>query len=181
MEADEVQYIGFFKRILIYWVELLIFIAPMIFLYRLTTELAFEYQSVLLVYLKWIVVFAFNLFLLVVLGGSIGKLMFRVRVVNSKGNYPTIIQALIRYAPIIAMGLISANNELLNYGFGFALGGYLIRIFSIGVFLFILLDVVFILFNKERRALHDYMADTYVIRKESMDTFTHRNTSGLTQ
>jgi uncharacterized RDD family membrane protein YckC len=178
MEADKVNYIGLFRRILIYLVEMLILLAPMIFLYQLATKYALEYQSIIWVYSKWIIVFAFNITFLVLFGGGIGKLIFGVRVVNSKGNYPTITEAIIRSFPMIVSGLIAANNEMMNYEFGYAISGFLVSIFSIGLFVFFLLDGLSILINNERRAIHDQIAGTYVIKKDSINTFKSNTLEG---
>jgi len=178
MEVNKIQYIGFFKRILIYLVEMLGLLVPMIFLYQMTTRLAIEYQSILIIYFKWILVFGVNLFLLVLFGGGIGKLIFGVRVVNSKGNYPTLLQALIRYSPIMVSGMISATNEVRSYEFGFDLSGYIYNVLSICIIIFIIFDVVSILLNKEKRAVHDFMADTYVISRKSKDKFKQQTLEG---
>ncbi len=169
-----IEYVSFFKRAIIYFVDILILLVPMAFLYRNTYFLAMEHQSSLILLSKWIILFGFNITCLVLFGGTIGKLIFKVRVVNANGRYPTILQALIRYSPLMVSAVFALCKEIISTGIGplyeiLANNALFINIFSILVSLLIIFDGVSTFFNKERRALHDFMANTYVVVKNNRE------------
>lgn len=178
--GNNVEYIGLFKRFLMYTVEIIVLLVPLVIIYRITTQLAIEFQSVPLLFSKWIIVFLYNITMMVFWGGTIGKLIFGARIVNAEGNYPTVFQAVIRYSPFLISGIFSTINETTAYGFGLELGIFtgLINV-AAAVFPFLLLfDVISIFFNNEKRAVHDFMANTYVIRKTSIEVFKSKAVAG---
>ena len=120
------------------------------------------------------------LLLIVKYGGTPGKLLLRIRIVNKQGTFISLSFALLRLLLIFLVII----NSLLKYYHAFA--GlplsenpqtlHAIRTYggvynTIGTFLFVLflIDVGIILLrnNKKNRAIHDFIAGSYVITKES--------------
>ncbi|UJF32944.1 RDD family protein [Paenibacillus hexagrammi] len=171
MIKQEVEYVSFVKRALIYLVDMIIMFVPLLLLYRKTYFLALEYQSSFILLSKWIILFGFQISCLVLFGGTIGKLIFKIKVVNAAGNNPTLLQAAMRYSILMLSAVLALTKEIIHTELGplhniLASYSNLINILSTLVFLITVYDGFSMLFNKERRALHDFMANTFVIKKQ---------------
>lgn len=169
IQQNEV-YVSLYKRILMYLIDIVILLVPLFYLYRYTYFLAAEHQSSLILLSKWILLFGFNITCVVLFGGTIGKLIFGVRIVNASGRYPTILQAIVRYSLLMASALFALCKEIINTGIGplsdiLANRYYIINLLSILASLLIIYDGTSLFFNKKRRALHDFMADTVVVKR----------------
>jgi uncharacterized RDD family membrane protein YckC len=173
VDIESIEYVDFFKRILITVVEFVIMLLPLVYLYRATYFLALDHQSTLILLSKWIIVLAFNILLIVVCGGTVGKLIFKVRIVDIHGKYPNLIKAIKRNIFWIISSSMALLKEIINSNFGplsERLSHYLVGINLISwvASLLIIADLLTILMNRERRALHDYIAGTYVVSKASI-------------
>jgi len=122
------------------------------------------------------------LLLIVKYGGTPGKLLLRIRIVNKQGTFISLSFALLR----LLLTFLVIINSLLKYYHAFASLplsenpqtlreiSHAIRSYggvynTIGTFLFVLflIDVGIILLrnNKKNRAIHDFIAGSYVITK----------------
>ena len=122
--------------------------------------------------------------LIIKYGGSPGKLLLGVRIVNKQGSFISLKSVLLRFSFIFLMSI----NSFLKYYHVFAIHSLseqpqtfreisnAIKSYggiynTIGTFLFILflIDVGIILLpnNKKNRAIHDFIAGSYVITKKS--------------
>jgi len=121
-----------------------------------------------------------HLFFLVKFGGSPGKILVKIKVVNQYDNYLAIRNALLRFIPFLLFGLlavlqqsvaiysflpeevplnqVSAACLILKYGNVF------LWYIPFG-FLLVIVDTLTILFNIKKRAIHDYIAGSYVIKR----------------
>jgi uncharacterized RDD family membrane protein YckC len=177
---EPIEYVNFFKRILIAIVEFAIMLLPLVLLYRATYFLAVDHQSVLILLSKWIVVLIFNLLLIISCGGTVGKLIFKVRIVDIHGKYPTVFKAIKRNVFWIVSSLMTALKEIINSNFSplndslshYSVG---INLISTVATLLIIADLLTILKNPKRRALHDYIAGTYVVSKASVSSSPHQS------
>jgi len=124
------------------------------------------------------------LLLIVKYGGTPGKLLLRIRIVNKQGTFISLSSALLR----LLLTFLVIINSLLKYYHAFAglplsenpqtlreifhairsYGGVYNTIERV-LFVLFLIDVGIILLrnNKKNRAIHDFIAGSYVITKES--------------
>jgi len=97
-------------------------------------------------------------------GQTLGKRLLNIRVVDNDGKRPTIIKGLIR--SLIVLGIASTIIDLIllntipqkTY-----IPCYLI--ISVIETIFIVITAICVLYRKDRRGLHDMMANTNVIRE----------------
>lgn len=178
-------YVGFWKRVLAALIDTLFGFA----MFPVTMPMLYwsmEHQTALPDLGYTIVWTALWMWLLVRFGGTPGKLIIGVRVVNQSGHFLSWSQAFRRFifpnlllalnqqlqlwrvvathdGPVPTDNLITLGKILNEYGQPFA---------TIGTILgwLIYVDIGAILVNRERRAIHDFIAGSYVITKESYDT-----------
>ena len=143
---------------------------------------SFQHKTVLpeLVYsLVWHIVF---LYLVIVFGGTPGKLLMRIRIVNLSGEFLSLSAAIKRISPYLLVGIVGSfqiYNAVNNHP-GFdghpsfmqlweALDEYggISPALLIASSLFIYVDIGAILFNNKKRAIHDFLAGSFVITKTS--------------
>jgi uncharacterized RDD family membrane protein YckC len=172
-DIEPIEYVNFFKRILMTVVEFAIMLLPLVLLYRATYFLALDHPSVLVLLSKWIVVLFINILFIVSFGGTVGKLIFKVRIVDIHGKYPTVLKAIMRNVFWIVSSSMALLKEIINSNFSpfsDTLSHYSVGITLISTIttLLIIADLLTILMNPERRAIHDYIAGTYVVSKSSI-------------
>jgi uncharacterized RDD family membrane protein YckC len=160
----EVEYAGFWKRVLAFILDMIV-LSPVLFFYMKYYKYFVDNKIVLPVLLYTILSYSFQVFFDVKYGGTPGKLIAKVRIVNSDGQYITILQSIWRLSPQLVA------NILFIIGHFFISSEGINRVLSpienvISYFYFI--DVLVIVFNKKKRAIHDYIANTYVVTKQSL-------------
>jgi uncharacterized RDD family membrane protein YckC len=173
-QLDLDAYVGFWKRVLINFVDFLILALPDYVLNRISVAAAESADSAVPLFIQFVLLIAFNLFMVVRFGGTPGKLIFKVRIVNEDGDYPVLKQAVIRDSFFIINAflgvIVSLDTKPLS-----AVTSDLIHwsplAMSLNVFLgwVIVIDCLIIVFTRRNRALHDMMAGTYVVKKTELD------------
>ncbi|WP_310831714.1 RDD family protein [Paenibacillus pedocola] len=170
----EYDYVGFWQRVLISLLDFLILAIPAYFLNRWAVSAAEQYHSGIPLWIQWVLLTLFNIFMVVRYGGTPGRLVLRTRIVNERGEYPTVKQAFIRYTfylinsllgVIVTAGDGSVSGVDNYYSNWVPLCIALVQIVS----LVILIDCLIIVFSRRNRAFHDVMADTYVVKKAALD------------
>jgi uncharacterized RDD family membrane protein YckC len=163
IEPENIQYVGFWKRVCAMLLDTII-ISPLLILYMQHYKYFVSKKMVLPILLYYFVTFAFDIFFNFRFGATPGKLIMRYRIVNENGRFISLQKAIIRFS----FNFINAILYILKY---FVLtNGMIFNIVDVlydVVTLIILIDVLAIVFNKEKRALHDYLAGSYVITKET--------------
>lgn len=159
----EFEYVGFWTRVGATIIDILI-IVPIILIITLIfrdTMLQSQKQAIWLRIMINIIVIIFRIFFTVTYGGTPGKLVTKIRIINERGNYIAVDKALLRLLPNLFYTIISASvrhsmgNDV-SPGLGLLLD------------LILILDVSLIAFNEKKKALHDYLAKSYVVTKESL-------------
>ncbi|MGB0525181.1 MAG: RDD family protein [Flammeovirgaceae bacterium] len=192
--THDFNFVSFGKRVFITLTDLLVN-ASIIFCSFYILQYSIEYNTAwpqFIYFFGWLGLYTY---LLVSFGISPGTFLVRAKVVNSTGNYVNISAALFRNLPyllslILHTALIwnttsqmSASPIVPNSFYQIidiynTHSPFLFQIL-IGFQLFILFDTLSTLFNAQRRALRDFLSDSYVIdRTNYYRIFLHRKHQG---
>jgi uncharacterized RDD family membrane protein YckC len=173
------NYAGFWRRFGAFWIDFVVFTPVMAFAYFMSER--FRLFSV-----YWFIPGAaiglwFYVYLVAKYGGTPGKLLLKLKIALVDGSPVTYRAAAIRYAVLFLLSLassagIAAATWSMSDDLYFSLG-YLERskaitelapswygIAAIGIQVWVWSEFISMLFNKKRRAIHDFMAGTVVIR-----------------
>ena len=175
----ELRYAGFWRRFGAYWVDLLVFL-PLTGLVLWVGGMTRLFQLYYFVPGLLIGMF-FHVYLVKRYGGTPGKLLMKTRISRLDGTAVSYRDALIRYSVLFVLSaLISiatlvgtlniSDSEYLSLGFQARnlrlmqlVPGWFMPV-NILLNIWIWGEFVVMLTNKRRRALHDFMAGTVVIR-----------------
>lgn len=184
-------YIGFWKRVLAAIIDAAIGI-PLIPLSMFLYRYAYANRTIVFCVLYSVIWTAVWMWLIVRFGGTPGKLAIGARVVNDKVCYLNWPQAFRRM--LFPMILMSVNSLCMTYAtvHGYPDGaaistlaergsliheyGQPFRITNAALMPLFYLDILVILMNKEKRAIHDFIAGSFVITKESYAAMTSKET-----
>ncbi len=181
--TNEFVFVGFWKRVLAVAIDGIIFFPLFFPVSRLVGTWAYEYRTVMPTILWFLLNTSFFIVLVVRFGGSPGKLLIGVRIVDAGGRFLSWTRALRREVfPLLLIGLTGIlvlwkvvatfpddlphttgleRGELwYSYGQPFAM---IYDVLGFAIFA----DIGIILFNKKKRAIHDFIAGSYVITKDS--------------
>ncbi|MFC1557787.1 RDD family protein [candidate division KSB1 bacterium] len=191
--TDELVFVGFWKRVLAFLIDFVINIDFFLITKPLMTW-TMTHRNIILATLWSIIWIILWLWLVVRFGGTPGKLIIGVRIVNVSGKFLSWGKAVRR---IIFPVLIMEINSLLQlwkalntypdstlhssffeiaelmkeYGQPFVMIG-MILVYARYV------DIGAILFNRKKRALHDFIAGSYVVTKKSYRALTEPSIEG---
>jgi uncharacterized RDD family membrane protein YckC len=185
-KIDEVVFVGFWKRISAGLIDCAVFL-PVILVWIIFRHRVVAWEvangNIIPGLIWYIVSTIFGLWLVVRFGGSPGKLILGIRIVDVQGKYLSWTKAFRRWIfPALITGVNNAlmrwkafstypdstphstsleiKNLINEYGQPFA---------AIGIYLggLALVDIIVIVLNRKKRAIHDFVAGSYVISKES--------------
>lgn len=171
------DYVGFWKRVLVSFIDFLILLLPNYVLNRLFVSAAVSVDSSLPLFIQFALLAGFNIFMVVKYGGTPGKLILGVRIVNEQGGSPALKQALIRDCFFIVNSflavIVSLNTRELA-DISSSLAGWSPLASGLNAFLgwVIVIDCLFVAFTRRNRAVHDMMAGTYVVKKIALNQLT---------
>ncbi|MDQ0876494.1 putative RDD family membrane protein YckC [Paenibacillus sp. V4I3] len=177
LSLNEIQYIGFWKRVLMYILDLIIIGIPSILLYRFSLNTSIKIGSVFPFIIYWLLFCAFYVFMAVKFGGTPGKLLSKARIVDKEGNFLHIGSAAIRYLLFFLYSIIvvlklkegidlKVNSHDISHFLSTHKGKFSLIGNFIGVITFF--ECLSVLFNYKKRTLHDFAAGSYVV---SLDTY----------
>ena len=187
--TEQFVFVGFGKRFLAYFIDLI----PGCAFVPLTRGImvwSFQHRTIL-PYVAWSTVWAVVwLWLVVRFGATPGKFTIRARIVDRDGVFLSWGRAFLRMTPgllysvILLLRISTAIGEYPEgapcstfHEIGLLLRDYgnpLYRHLFLPLVLFIYLDAGTILFNREKRAIHDFIAGSYVITKDSYQAVTEQ-------
>lgn len=162
IQENDFIYFGFWERVLMRLIDFGIIFIPLGLLYRFAVNESFQMNSIIPYILMWIVTSAYYVLTLSILGGSPGKLILKATVVDHSGNKLSFYKSLLRsifyilYAVTMIFAFSSSNFKPINAPFDVI--AQLIGVVTI------LSDLV-VLFNRRKKALHDYIAGSVVIKQ----------------
>lgn len=170
---EQEDFIGFWKRVLATILDLLIILIPAVIVYWIFNLLAVSLHSEIPIILEYIFFVVFDVFMIVRFGGTPGKLVLKMKIVNQQGNIPTLKEALIRnifriistiFSMIVGVSLYDLTVISTTLNLWAPLATDLSKILG----LIMLVDYLFVAFTPRKRALHDMMAGTYVVDKSAI-------------
>lgn len=192
-EAKVEVYAGIIRRVIASFTDIIIlfllslFIYFLIFLYFIDTEKITYHYFINYILSNPVIIFILFLFISTcyftfthsILGQSIGKYIFKIKVVSLKGEKINFIVSLLRWLILIILGLspIIISTILLKFFFKFweisyilnslldTYYGILLITISISIFN---LGYLWIFVDYNRRGLHDKFTFTIVIKKSSL-------------
>ncbi|MDI4649224.1 RDD family protein [Cohnella hashimotonis] len=161
-QENDFIYFGFWKRVLMRIIDFGIIFIPLGLLYRFAVYESVQMNSILPYILMWIVTSAYYVLTLSIFGGTPGKLILKAKVVDHSGNQLSFYQSLLRsifyilYAVTMIFAFSDANFKPINAPFDVI--AQLIGVVTI-------LSDLIVLFNRRKKALHDYIAGSVVIKQ----------------
>lgn len=167
---EQEDFIGFWKRVLATILDLIVILIPAVIVYWIFNSLAVSLHSEIPIILEYILFVVFDVFMIVRFGGTPGKLILKIKIINQQGNYPTLKEALIRnifriistiFSMIVGVSLYDLTAISTNLALWAPLATDLSKILGF----IMLVDYLFVAFTPRKRALHDMMAGTYVVDK----------------
>ncbi|MGE7615288.1 RDD family protein [Paenibacillus sp. NPDC101420] len=170
---EQEDFIGFWKRVLATILDLLIILIPAVIVYWIFNSLAVSLHSEIPIILEYIFFVVFDVFMIVRFGGTPGKLVLKMKIVNQQGNIPTLKEALIRnifriistiFSMIVGVSLYDLTVISTTLNLWAPLATDLSKILG----LIMLVDYLFVAFTPRKRALHDMMAGNYVVDKSAI-------------
>lgn len=175
---SSVRYAGFWQRALatiIDGVVLLMFMP----LANILIVYSFEHQSLFPQFYNSFFIYGVGLFMIIQFGGTPGKLFLGLRIVNEKKQFISINSSVLRslltlifiliYSLQFRYAFLNAPNLARHYTlnevayFVNSYGG-VYKIINLSLFALYVADLMAITFNSEKRALHDFVAGTYVVK-----------------
>lgn len=173
------HYAGFWRRFAAYWLDFLIFV-PAIGLSFWLGEKSRLFN--LYSYLPWLVFgLWFHVYLVKRYGGTPGKLMLKIRITRVDGSPVSYREAILRHSVLFVLSTLQSialiiatfsmsDSEYLSLSF-MARSQRLVEIspswyqpITLLMNIWIWSEFVIMLTNKRRRALHDFIAGTVVVR-----------------
>jgi uncharacterized RDD family membrane protein YckC len=176
-EEVKIQYVGFWTRILVNIIDIILLI-PIIFVYQFIMKLSLESRSVIPITIYYIILYLYLIFMMVRFGGTPGRLILKTKITNVNGEKLSVLQAFLRlitYIPSSIAFIVSIQFVINQINMEGLQGKEIMEFYklkkesnifnSIGSIL-LLIDILWILFNKKKRALHDYLAGSFVVYKD---------------
>lgn len=174
-------YVGFWKRFLAMFIDGLIMM-PFVYIFYLIESVNI-FAAMLVVFLSTSFFYGYTIFFNYKYGGTIGKLVVNIRITRPNGSTIGMRESFLRssvdliFAVFFVIGQVVAlsivdSEQYTNASFvdrGTLMTTlfpvwYVYVIYSSNIWCFG--ERLFLLFNKRKRALHDFIAGTVVIHKE---------------
>lgn len=177
-DSAQIRYAGFWLRFVAMWIDLFVLIPVAVITYYFVSEYRlFHLYSIIpsLLFSIW-----FNIYLVYRYGGTPGKLILGMRIAMVDGSSVTLKGAILRHIVLIVLSTIQSIGEAiasLKITDAQYLSTELLKkpevlatyapawyhIVSLLITLWVWSEFITMLFNKKRRAIHDYMAGTVVV------------------
>ncbi|MDP4182675.1 MAG: RDD family protein [Bacillota bacterium] len=156
------KYIGFWKRVLAILIDI-IFLIPIAILYLKTYKYFVSHKMIAPVLIYYILIYAYHIFFITKYGGTPGKLLTKIKIVNKNCENLSIKQVLLRYSPQILGTLIFLIMNFYNLN---SEQNKVLKLINSLIGYFTMADVLVIVFDNKKRAIHDYIAGSFVISKK---------------
>lgn len=175
-EQPQYSYVGFWPRLGALLIDAIIL---WVFNYLLEFPLSELDNNLVLIVVTAAVPLFYNLFLEYKYGATFGKMLLKIKIVNYELQPPGINNIVLRNIIYIVIQLVTFGTELNSYfnslssepveftGFDSFFTPVMIigLIYSVGVLVIYVIELVFLLNDPKCRALHDRIGKTYVVKK----------------
>lgn len=167
---------GFWIRVVAYLIDMLVFI-PLIFVWLYNLYHIHSYALSLVLTIPNLI---YQPYMESRYGATLGKMAVKIQVVDEQGLYLPLWRAYIRYLPMLFSIFITMISNYYLYNL---LGSEHVsaakvsavkvisefkdplKILSDILNYFLVIDCITIIFNKRKRAIHDFWAESYCVRK----------------
>lgn len=177
------EYAGFWKRVLATLIDVIIAIV-LLPLSNCLLTLSFSSKTILpmLIY-DFVFTALIQYYCMMKFGGTPGHLIMKVLTIGDNGYYLNFNRAFLRTLidlPGIIFSLLQLNYAINNVPTGvehdnfIKIGFILVQyggVYTLFAMLFnriIFIDIIVVLFNKKKRAIHDFIAGSYVVTQDSI-------------
>lgn len=174
------EYAGFWKRFGAYWLDVIIMI-PVMVIAVWGNELSRYFQLYYLIP-GLLIGLWFNVYLVKRYGGTPGKLILKIKITKLDGSDVGYREAALRYSVLFFLSILSSipmilasqgmtDAEYFSVGWQYRSVALMERtpgwynLVTIATNIWIWSEFIVILTNKKRRAIHDFIAGTVVIKK----------------
>ena len=157
----KIKCVGFFKRLLACLIDGLV-LSPIFLIPYLLQIQVYNIKYFVLYVAITSLSHLYTILLPVFFGGTIGKIIMKIKIVNKNGSHINFNQSLIRWSPYIISFILAIVLLLIPFQ---SLIWYTVKGISSLFSYFVFLEAFVLIFNPDRRTIHDYMASTYVVEK----------------
>ncbi|MDO8526736.1 MAG: RDD family protein [Deltaproteobacteria bacterium] len=176
----QLEYVGVWKRLLAYLVDIVIFL-PLLPLSKFLLLYSFQHRTILPQIVMGLMMLSFWIFVTTKFGGTPGKLLLKLRVVNDDQNFISFFDSFLRVLPWIAISLVSYLelhyaissitwiSTVKSYDDAAKILSATKSIYGKILGVLVLIDLLVIIFNDKKRSLHDFIAGSYVVTKSSLE------------
>lgn len=177
--SSTIKVVGFWRRVRMTLLDWVIAVIPITILYIFSLKFSIRTESVLPFVIYWLFFSVTMIFFTVKYGGTLGKLIMKAKIVDNHGRNLTIVRSIYRiiFYIIYAISMIILLNEAIymkvdekNIGNYMANSNGVIGQIILIISFVSIISALFVAFNRNRRAIHDFLAGSYVI-----DTRTTNN------
>jgi uncharacterized RDD family membrane protein YckC len=175
--SDKKIYVGIGSRLLAEIIDSIILLPLSIVCIRVSNKSLFLFS--LSSFTGALVIYLYNIVLVKKYGGTFGKLICRIKIVNKNYNNVNYKQSIIRYLYLIVLDflkrmamLLIAFNSRIDWGktSGFAIYTAMqkikiIKFIAVLDAVWIIAEIIVLLTNKKNQSIHDFVAKTYVVEK----------------
>ena len=102
-------------------------------------------------------------------GQTLGKKITNIVVINKQGNYLSLKESFIRYFFLEIITVGNAVFHLLEYIFPYKIFLSISMRFSYIFFILTIINIIFVIFHKQKRGIHDLIAGSFVIHKDFLN------------
>lgn len=179
LPAGQLAYAGFWRRFGAYWIDAVV-LAPLSVVSYFMGEQSRMFMAYFLLP-SLILTLLFHVYLVVRYGGTPGKLLLKTRIAMVDGAPVTYKAALLRHLPLMVLSALlgicmvmatmqMTDQEYFSVGYmerSFKLVGAMpswFWIVNVSLNVWVWGEFVTMLTNKKRRAIHDFLAGTVVLR-----------------
>ena len=153
--------VGFLKRFVATFIDGLI-ISPIVLVLYFSGINLYNEKTIGAYIILNSISYLYSILLPVFFGGTVGKLLLKIKIVNSEGNNISFIQSTLRWSPYLLSFIVMIVLAIITkQGVLFSILGFISKVLNY----FTLIEAVVLLVNKSNRTIHDYLANTYVIEK----------------
>jgi uncharacterized RDD family membrane protein YckC len=156
------------RRFFAIFIDGLVFVLPMYFDSIFTTPETPAFVAIFGLSLSYSLSHCYSIILHTYFGQTVGKMIMKVRVFDVNGNPLTLKRAFLRDFPILILNVGFLANEIhqiLTTGIDENFRGnyFSLTLLLIGL-LWIFAEIIVMFSNEKRRAIHDYIAGTVVVK-----------------